>query len=511
MICQPTTEVSPACLRFVAPAAAVGILGVADEVDDRLGGRVEALVFGHGVGLAEDDRGQAVRVHASALLVQGAAAGAELDLVDQEVQALAHGLLILAFFVRLAGAEERQQGHGGGGDAGFGHAARVAALAVAAGDFAQIEDPAAVGHLVRRQPFQGQGHGPFAAGAAAALADHRAAGAAAAAGKPGADIGADRGRHGVQRHLLRAEFAHFHGDGRRVQVVRGRGDHFGGIRHRIAHRVDVRLLREIDFLGRFVDLLDLFEWVVLRRGGDDLPIIFLVGDCGAEHGHHQKHDHVDDHAHEPTGRLADQVAHEEPEAADLGQFLEILACGRSGGRRGCAAFAAPALTGLAAAATFAAARQGRGGRRRHGGRRNHGRRPWPRASRPVWRRAWPPVRAWSVPGFPATMTRRPSRLLLMPMLFSTSNRRTPIRFREKHAQIGETPRQCPRLSAYTLLRTNARTSRRLLNATPYSQRSARVIPEANTPSSGGVQYLVPTLRVGTHDFRRSASLGVDCP
>ena len=73
-------------------------------------GAQQVLVVGHAVRLAQRDRGQPVRIHVAAGLVQGAALRADAHVVDQIRQSSANGRLVSALDVRLPAAEERQQG-----------------------------------------------------------------------------------------------------------------------------------------------------------------------------------------------------------------------------------------------------------------------------------------------------------------------------------------------------------------------------------------------------------------
>ena len=88
-------------------------------------------VVRHGVGLAERDGGDTVRIHVAARLVQRPAVRTDAHVVDQISQAAVDGRFIsLAVLVRLSAAQKRQQRQGGGGVAappsrpGFRHAPR---------------------------------------------------------------------------------------------------------------------------------------------------------------------------------------------------------------------------------------------------------------------------------------------------------------------------------------------------------------------------------------------------
>ena len=124
----------------VAPAAALRVLGIDDEREAPLGRVFQGRIVRHAVGLAQGDGRQGLAVHAA--VAQVGAVG-EHDVVPQQViQAVLHHVLVLARLVRVAGAEERQQGQGRGRrGAGFG--AGVAAV-VHAGLADVIEVPASI-------------------------------------------------------------------------------------------------------------------------------------------------------------------------------------------------------------------------------------------------------------------------------------------------------------------------------------------------------------------------------
>src|SRR5262249_60359112 len=75
---------------LVAPAAALGILGLDDEVQRLLGRVLQRWVGGQPIGLTDGDGGQAVLVHA------GAAEAAVLGLVaDEPIEGALDGLDVL--------------------------------------------------------------------------------------------------------------------------------------------------------------------------------------------------------------------------------------------------------------------------------------------------------------------------------------------------------------------------------------------------------------------------------
>ena len=256
--------------RLVAPAAALRVLRRGDEVQRRLGRRKQLLVVGHGVGLAERDRGDAVRVHVAARLVQGAALRADAHVVDQERQAVADGGLVLALLVRLSAAEERQQGQAGGGVAGFGQLARVPALAAAGGAEGVVEAPAAVGHLVIGQPPQGGGHGLLAGLAAALPITNWALVGRSRGPKPHAAVDAHHRQQVALGHALQAVI----GEVDRRGHASGSSDGWISTlllfdlrfeRHGLDRGVFVQRRRLV-----VVDLLDLFDLLFLGRGDDQV-------------------------------------------------------------------------------------------------------------------------------------------------------------------------------------------------------------------------------------------------
>ena len=95
--------------RIVTPAARVGVLGIFDIVQAALGRLLQVRIAGHAIGLAQGDRGQGVTVHRA---VAEVVAVGDLDAAAfQVIQPALDDVLELALLMRVAGAEEGQQGH----------------------------------------------------------------------------------------------------------------------------------------------------------------------------------------------------------------------------------------------------------------------------------------------------------------------------------------------------------------------------------------------------------------
>jgi hypothetical protein len=122
-------------------------LGVDNKVDRRLGRCHQVAVVGHGVGFAQNDRADAVRVHRAG--VHQIAGGEravllELHAAHEVRQATLNSVLVLAFFVGLASAQEWQQRHPRRAIEGFRKSTRICL----AGAVAMVEAPTAVRPLM---------------------------------------------------------------------------------------------------------------------------------------------------------------------------------------------------------------------------------------------------------------------------------------------------------------------------------------------------------------------------
>ena len=227
-------------------------------------------------------------------------------MADQEVQPALDGRLVLARLVRLAGAEERQQGQAGGGVAGLGRGAGVAALAAALGRRRVVEAPAAVGHLVLGQPLQRQGHGRFAAGAAAARIGHQLAlplprpQARRPSRPPPWPAGRFAGPCSSPNSLSSTcTAAASMSSAVRISVP----GHVGLDARPSRRRRRPPRTRLVELFDRSSNRLPRPVRLHRRSGGRRCRRL-------GHHpqGQHQQDDHVEDHAHQPTGRLAQRAA-----------------------------------------------------------------------------------------------------------------------------------------------------------------------------------------------------------
>ena len=300
-------------LGGVAPAPTDRILGLHDEVEGQLRRDLEALVLRHRVALGEDDPGEALGVHIAPLVVVVGLA-IPLDRHPGEERQPGFELpLVGPLLVRVAAAEEGEEGQRRSPATILRRArtAPLAALSLATGAFLEIEAPAPVGHLVLDEPLQPSFDGRLTLRAPAAgrheLVAHRGAGPATES-TGGAANRADGGEHVGRGGGLGAEVGEFDRDRCRIDVF-GRAHHLDVVdRHDIGHhhlvggRFDDRqIVRE-----RGVEVLEGVEG--FRRPRHDHPGLLGRGRLADDERHREEHDDMDEETDGPCRGVLQQPA-----------------------------------------------------------------------------------------------------------------------------------------------------------------------------------------------------------
>ena len=314
-------------LGRVPPAAAARILGVHDVIQRQLRRHLEPRVLRHRIALGEGNAGKTLRIEAAldvalALLLdrQGCEVGDPLFDLG----------LVRAFAVREAAAQKRQQGQRRGAAAiqCVGALSAVRTLPLATGALLEIEVPAAVRHLVDRDPLECPIDGLFGIRTAATDGCHlRGVGSATEAATGAADHAHRRCQVG-SGSCLGAEVGELDGERRGLDGV-GSGYHLH-IGHDCVGRGhdDVIGLRGIAdrlvdlLLGELLELLDGFG-----GGGDDFPRLLLLR-SRRDHERHRQQGHD---VHEHAGAAGDQLIH--AATAAFGRYGRLVA-GSSRFRRG---------------------------------------------------------------------------------------------------------------------------------------------------------------------------------